>query len=70
MKNNFDGVPLFEETTKDQQDLKNFLGFIDETLFELRGFHATRKVLIKRRFEMFMNSTDEETDNSDSGWGI
>ena len=70
MKNNFEGVPLFEKTDKDQKEIKNLLGFIDESLFEIMGFNATRKVLIKRRFEMFINSTDEETDNSDSGWGL
>ena len=70
MKNNFDNIRLWENTNSEQRELKKMLEFIDQTLFELQGFHASRKVLIKRRFEMFINSTDEETDNSDSGWGV
>ena len=70
MKNNFEGFCLFEDIKEDQFELKNMLGFIEQTLFEIQGFNATRKVLIKRRFEMFINSNEEETDDNDSGWSI
>ena len=70
MKNNFESFFLWEDTHEDQSDLKNMINFIEKTLFELQGFQATRKVLIKRKFEMFINSSDGETDSEESSWGL
>ena len=70
MKNNFEGFALYENIKEDQFELNNMLEFIGQAIFDLQGFNVSRKVLIKRRFEKFMNSSVEETDDDDSGWGI
>ena len=69
MKNTFDSFTLWEDSQEDQSDLQNMVDFLEKMLFDLKGFKVARQVLIKRRFEMFLNSSDGE-DEEGSGWGI
>ena len=70
MKSQFKGFGLWDHSPEDQFELGEMISFIEKAILELQGFSATRRKLIKRRFDMLINSTDGETDDEDSGWDL